>query len=143
MHIPTSIFVKILNPIITPIASFFGNRPKIYFEFIDRGYSSAPQQGDIGYEFEWRHELKIINNSNYDAYNLEISEPHARSFDKIDKLGQLNNLEKRKDMVIKTYTKRIVNMVDGNKIRLGELSQFFPPGQVSCRLLLKYENEKG
>ncbi len=143
MNVPIGLIVKILNPIITPISSFFLSRPKIYIEFLDKGYSSSMVQGTNNYKFYWRHELKLINNSNYDAYNIEISQLVSNLFDRMDKLGQHNNLEKRKDLILRTGIERILDNQTGLDIRQGTLSGLLPPGQDEFVILIKYENEKG
>ena len=112
-------------------------------EFLDRGYSSSTVQGTNNYRFAWKHELKLINNSNHDAYNIEISQPVSKLFDRMDKLGQHNNLEKRKHLILRTGIERVFDNQTGLGIRQGTLSGLLPPGQDEFVLLIKYANEKG
>src|SRR6187551_1857431 len=129
MDIPIGIIVRILNPVITPISNFFFSRPKIYVEFLDRGYSSSTVHGTNNFKFDWKHELKLTNNSNHDAYNIEISQPVSKLFDRMERLGQHNNLEKRKQLILKTGIERVFDNQTGLGIRQGTFSGLLPPGQ--------------
>lgn len=142
MDVPIGLFLRILNPIISPITSFFFHKPRLYVEFLDKGNSSGAEPNN-SYRFTWRHELRVINNSNYDAYNLKVDEPLSKSFDRIEQLPKLNNLEKRQHIILKTSKTAIIDNDIGNKMRRGELPHLFPPGCEEFALLLEYENEKG